>query len=255
MVIKGGRKSRKYKKHKSRKHKSRKHKSRRHRTKRKHKKRRGGDLRKKLAHRNLKKKLGNLGVRRRTEQHLFDHASRVATPIAHPPASYAVMPPHTVMPSQNGGFRNFNGHWGGQESAFPPGPVWKGDGNLDAKYYSKLNKPFLPNPKSSKKALGGRKTRKRRGGKRKHGRQRGGGLSNLFANNLAGFSDVRDSWWKMQEGGKNLYNQYFGFHPSTNTSAHVQPIGVNKKPPIMKPLDIAGALNTGSKRSSKFTAV
>lgn len=248
MVIKGGRKSRKYKKHKSRKHKSR-----RHRTKRKHKKRRGGDLRKKLAHKKLKEKLSQLSAEARGYQgnRALNLATVKALPIVQHPAPHAV-------PSQNGGFKNFNGHWGGQESAFPPGPVWKGDGNLDAKYYSKLNKPFLPNPKSSKKALGGRKTRKtrkRRGGKRKHGRQRGGGLSNLLANNLAGFSDVRDSWWKMQEGGKNLYNQYFGFRPSTNTSAHVQPIGVNKKPPIMKPLDIAGALNTGSKRSSKFTAV
>ena len=252
MAIKGGRKSRKYKKHKSRKHKSR-----RHSTKRKYKKRRGGNLREELAHRKLREKLGNLGVRRRGEEKAFTHASTRATPFAQSPAQHAVMPR-----AQNGGFKNFNGHWGGQESAFPPGPVWKGDGNLDAKYYSKLNKPFLPNPKSSKKALGGRKTRKtrktrkRRGGKRKYRRrQRGGGLSSLFASNVPGFSDVRDSWWKMQEGGKNLYNQYFGFRPSTNTSAHVQPIGVNKKPPIMKPIDIAGALNTGSRRSSKFTAV
>ena len=52
--------------------------------------------------------------------------------------------------------------WGGQMAAFPPSAnaMYKqGMNNLDAKFYGKLENPFLPDPATSNKALGGgRKT-------------------------------------------------------------------------------------------------
>ena len=137
-------------------------------------------------------------------------------------------------------------------------------------FYGKLNKPFLPDPTNThgsgvtrkhgkvgggRRRRGGRKSRRggrksRRGGSR---RKRGGSMSEFLSNNVPGFSDVRDLYWKGGELVKNGYNQWFGFQPVNNTSAGVQPIG--KEARVVRPdvVNVAANLQTGSDAASKYT--
>ena len=106
----------------------------------------------------------------------------------------------------------FNEKWGGPAPAFPPGPIVQpGVVDLDAKFYGKLNKPFLPDPTNThgsgvtrthgkvgggrrrrggrKSRRGGRKSRRggrksRRGGSRK---RRGGNGGLVKGKDLNGF--------------------------------------------------------------------
>ncbi len=172
----------------------------------------------------------------------------------------------------------FNERWGGPAPAFPPGPIVQpGVVDLDAKFYGKLNNPFLPDPTNThgsgvtrkhgkvggrRRRRGGRKSRKggrksRRGGRksRRGGsrRKRGGSMSEFLSNNVPGFSDIRDVYWKGGEMVKNGYNQWFGFQPVDNTSAGVQPIGKEAK--VIRPDAVRVGLNlkTGADAASKYT--
>jgi len=164
----------------------------------------------------------------------------------------------------------FSGKWGGKMAAFPPGPMYSPGVVDDAKFYGKLNKPIYPDPINTygtgvKTHKGGRKSR--RGGKkggncgrkhsskrgRKRGRhKRGGSMTQFLANNIPGFSDIRDVYWKGGEMAKNRYNTWFGYEESQNTSASKQPIGTNMKvapPPIV---DIPKKLESGAYLAEKF---
>ena len=166
----------------------------------------------------------------------------------------------------------FSGAWGGKMAAFPPGPMYKPGVNNDAKYYGKLDGVIAP-PKNTHgsgfspnhgKIKGGRKSRKggrksRKGGRksRKGGRGRrkhGGSMSSLLANNVPGFSDVRDVYWKGGEVLKDGYNTWFGYDKADNTSAGVQPIGRNKD--VVRPdiVDIPQKLKTGALSAKKYNA-
>lgn len=173
----------------------------------------------------------------------------------------------------------FNGRWGGKMAAFPPGPMYKPGVNNDAKYYGKLDQPLLPDPTNTtgtgvtrthgrfkggrKRRRGGRKSRKggrksRKGGRksRKGGRgrrRRGGGISTFLANNVPGFSDVRDVYWKGGELAKDGYNTWFGYDKADNTSAGVQPIGRDKD--VVRPeiVDIPQKLKSGALSAKKYT--
>ena len=174
----------------------------------------------------------------------------------------------------------FNEKWGGPAPAFPPGPIVRpGVVDLDAKFYGKLNLPMLPDPTnthgsgvtrkhgkvggSRRRRRGGRKSRKggrksRKGGRksRRGGRRskRGGSISQFLSNNVPGFSDVRDIYWKGGEVLKNGYNQWFGFPGVDNTSSGVQPIGKVSK--VVRPdvVNVGTNLQTGADSASKYTA-
>jgi hypothetical protein len=173
----------------------------------------------------------------------------------------------------------FSGRWGGKMAAFPPGPIVRpGVVDLDAKFYGKLNQPLLPDPTDThgsgvtrshgkikggrKRKRGGRKSRKggrksRKGGRksRKGGRgrrKRGGSMSSFLSNNVPGFSDVRDVYWKGGEILKDGYNTWFGYNAPVNTSAGVQPIGKDSKVVRPETVDIARKLKSGSLQAKKF---
>jgi len=186
----------------------------------------------------------------------------------------------------------FNEKWGGPAPAFPPGPIVRpGVVDLDAKYYGKLDLPLLPDPTNThgsgvtrthgkvgggRRRRGGRKSRKggrksRRGGRKsrrggeghchckgsgKKGgsrRRRGGSISQFLSNNVPGFSDVRDVYWKGGEILKNGYNQWFGYPHVDNTSASIQPIGKVAK--VVRPnvVNVGQNLQTGADSASKYT--
>jgi hypothetical protein len=178
----------------------------------------------------------------------------------------------------------FGGSWGGKMAAFPPGPMYKPSqiGKVDALYYGKLDQPLLPDPtntfgsgvttshgkikggrkrrRGGRKSRGGRKTRKgrkSRGGRktRKGGRgrrRRGGGVSTFLANNVPGFSDVRDVYWKGGEVLKDGYNTWFGYNKADNTSAGVQPIG--READVVRPemVNIPQNLKSGALLAKKY---
>jgi len=182
----------------------------------------------------------------------------------------------------------FNGSWGGKMAAFPPGPMYKPGVNNDAKYYGKLDGVIAP-PKNThgngvthgkikggrksrggrkrggRKSRGGRKRggRKSRGGRKRGGRKsrkggrrkHGGSISSLLANNVPGFSDVRDVYWKGGEVLKDGYNTWFGYDRPDNTSAGVQPIGNSKD--VVRPnmVDIPQNLKSGALSAKKYNAV
>jgi hypothetical protein len=102
------------------------------------------------------------------------------------------------------------------------------------------------NPKYQcvKKSSGGRKTRRRR--------RRGGGVSTFLANNVPGFSDVRDVYWKGGEVLKDGYNTWFGYNKADNTSAGVQPIG--READVVRPeiVNIPQKLKSGALSAKKY---
>ena len=173
----------------------------------------------------------------------------------------------------------FNENWGGPAMAFPPGPMYSPGVYDDAKYYGKLN-TFLSHPANThgtgvdknhgrvgggkrrrqgkRKSRKGRKKSRRKKNKsrkvkRKSRNRRGGDISQFLANNVPGFSDIRDVYWKGGEVLKNGYNQWFGFPKVDNTSAGVQPIGNVVK--VVKPnvANVATNLKTGADFASKYT--
>jgi len=95
---------------------------------------------------------------------------------------------------------------------------------------------------------GGKKTRK---GGRGRGK-RGGSMSSFLSNNVPGFSDVRDVYWKGGEILKDGYNTWFGYNAPVNTSAGVQPIG--KDADVVRPeiVDIPRKLKSGSLQAKKY---
>ena len=194
-----------------------------------------------------------------------------------------------ISPKNGSPAAPFNEKWGGPARAFPPGPMYTPGVYNDAKYYGKLDNPFLPDPTNThgtgvtrkhgkvgggKRRRGGRKSRKggrksrsagctgcgcsmgggsrrrRRGGSRK---RRGGSISQFLSDTVPGFSDVRDVYWKGGEVLKNGYNQWFGFPDVNNTSAGVQPIGKSAK--VVRPdvVNIGTNLQTGANAASKYT--
>ena len=182
----------------------------------------------------------------------------------------------------------FNERWGGPAPAFPPGPIVRpGVVDLDAKFYGKLNNPFLPDPTSthgsgvtkkhgkvggSRRRRGGRKSRKggrksrkggrksRRGGRRKRGGntrgrgKKGGSISQFLSNNVPGFSDVRDIYWKGGEIAKNGYNTLFGFNKVDSTSVSNQPIDDRTKVVRPRVVNVGTNLQTGADTASAYTA-
>ena len=95
---------------------------------------------------------------------------------------------------------------------------------------------------------GGKKTRK--GGRGR--RRRGGGISTFLANNVPGFSDVRDVYWKGGEVLKDGYNTWFGYDKVDNTSAGVQPIG--READVVRPeiVNIPQKLKSGALSAKKY---
>ena len=256
--------------------------------------------RKNRAHKNRKHR-GGIGV-----------SGSAPNPCPHPGACNPTMLYNTIRGGGKNNALPYNAKsipWGRQMAAFPPGPIYTpGANNMDAKFYGKLENPFLPDPASSNKALGGgRKTRRRRnktktnkkkkmkkqtsGTKRKHikkrratkhrskkhrskkhrskkhrskkhrskkhiirrRRRKGGNISQIFANNVPGFSDLRDLYWKAGEKTHDLYNTYKARPRVNNTSAGVQPIEKGMK--VHKPsmMRIPANVKDGSDKASQFT--
>jgi len=144
--------------------------------------------------------------------------------------------------------------WGGKIKAFPPGNIYKGGVNNGAKFYGYQTGVVKP-PRNmdgliyNRAQKGGRKTRK--AGKRY--RQRGGDISQFLANNVLGFADMRDIYWKGGEMAKGLYNQYLGFRAPTNTSAYIQPIGKSKALFRDDPIPIAEDLVSASSKAAQYS--
>ena len=84
--------------------------------------------------------------------------------------------------------------------------------------------------------------------------QKGGNISEFLSNNIPGFSDVRDIYWKGGETAKNAYNQWFGYPKVTSTSAGNQPIGNAEKVLNPKLIDIGLDLQSGSNKASQYTS-
>ena len=193
--------------------------------------------------------------------------------------------PHHLH-SQNGGSKGglpLGGNtqpWGGNMAAYPPGPIYKPSHNTDAKFYGHLSNPFLPDPKATKKALVGgkkhkkkrrtskkksnskRKTRKNHRKKKRSGgvkikikkkAKKGAGISNFLASAVPGFSDVRDAYWGLEAGAKNLYNTTIGFPAVKSPSASVQPIGKNVDVVKPKMIPIPQELREGSSKASVYS--
>ena len=191
-----------------------------------------------------------------------------------------------ISPKNGSPAAPFNEKWGGPARAFPPGPMYTPGVYNDAKYYGKLDNPFLPDPTNThgtgvtrkhgkvgggKRRRGGRKSRKggrksRKGGRktRRGGhcgcrgvgggrKRRGGSISQFLSDTVPGFSDVRDVYWKGGEVLKNGYNQWFGFPHVNNTSAGIQPIGKSAK--VVRPdvVNVGTNLQTGANAASKYT--
>ena len=210
----------------------------------------------KLRHRRTKKH-----YRRKTKHHRRKHKKRKTR--RHRGGGLPGISPRGGSPAAP-----FSGRWGGKMEAFPPGPMYKPSqlGKVDALYYGKLEKPFLPDPtntygngvtRTHGKIKGGRRKKSRKGGRksRKGGRgrrKRGGSLSQLLSNNIPGFSDVRDVYWKGGEVFKDGYNTWFGYNEATNTSAGVQPIGKNKDVVRPEMVDIPTNLKSGALEAKKY---
>jgi len=86
-------------------------------------------------------------------------------------------------------------------------------------------------------------------------RRRGGGVSTFLANNVPGFSDVRDVYWKGGEVLKDGYNTWFGYNKADNTSAGVQPIG--READVVRPemVNIPQKLKSGALSAKKYNAI
>ena len=78
-------------------------------------------------------------------------------------------------------------------------------------------------------------------------------MSQLLANNMPGFSDLRDLYWKAGEKTQDLYNTYKGRRAVDNTSAGVQPIGKRMKVQRPSMVSIPANLKDGSDKASQFT--
>ena len=122
--------------------------------------------------------------------------------------------------------------------------------------------PFT-NKIKTKLQRGGRKSRKggrksRKGGRksRKGGRgrrRRGGNMSQFLSDNVPGFSDVRDVYWKGGEVLKDGYNTWFGYDKVDNTSAGVQPIGKSKDVVRPETVKVNQKLKTGSLKAKQYS--
>ena len=77
-------------------------------------------------------------------------------------------------------------------------------------------------------------------------------MSTFLANNVPGFSDVRDVYWKGGEVLKDGYNTWFGYDKVDNTSAGVQPIGRNEDIVRPKLVNIPTKLKSGALSAKKY---
>jgi len=154
----------------------------------------------------------------------------------------------------------FNERWGRSMAAFPPGNMVTPGIYNDAKFYGKLNKPFLPDPTNTHGSgvtkKGGKRKKKRN--KKKRGKcsarkKRGGSISQLLANNVPLFSDVRDVYWKGGEIAHNKFNPWIGKSNVANTSAGDQPISHSDVVEIPSMSNVPVALNSGAIQAGKFT--
>jgi len=76
-----------------------------------------------------------------------------------------------ISPKNGSPAAPFNEKWGGPARAFPPGPMYTPGVYNDAKYYGKLDNPFLPDPTNTHGTGVTRKHGKVGGGKRRGGRK------------------------------------------------------------------------------------
>lgn len=74
-----------------------------------------------------------------------------------------------ISPKNGSPAAPFNEKWGGPARAFPPGPMYTPGVYNDAKYYGKLDNPFLPDPTNTHGTGVTRKHGKVGGGKRRRG--------------------------------------------------------------------------------------
>uniref|UniRef100_A0A6C0C780 Uncharacterized protein n=1 Tax=viral metagenome TaxID=1070528 RepID=A0A6C0C780_9ZZZZ len=160
----------------------------------------------------------------------------------------------------------FGGNWGGNMKAFPPGPMYSPGVNNDATYYGKLNAVIAPPINSHGSGVtkkGGRKyhrkTQKKKKKKKKkinRGRKKkGGSISQILSNNLPGFSDIRDVYWKGGEVLTDKYNTWVGLNDSPNPSVTDQPIGKNNSVVRPVPVDVSTHLESGALQAKKFTDI
>lgn len=160
--------------------------------------------------------------------------------------------------SQSGGSKNvsgFNDKWGGPADAFPPGPIYKPGVNNGACFYGYQTGVMAP-PKNTD-GLFYDTRRFIRGGKRKtkknRRKKRGGNITHFLANNVPGFSALRDAVWKGEELLEDIYNRYRSLPPATNSSVYNQPIANQKRRRTQKNISVGSDLLDGANKAKQYS--
>lgn len=155
--------------------------------------------------------------------------------------------------SQSGGSKKVS--WGGRVAAFPPGPIYKPGVNNGACFYGYQTGVMAP-PKNTDGLFydtrgfirgGKRKTKKNRR------KKRGGNITHFLANNVPGFSALRDAVWKGEELLEDIYNRYRSLPPATNSSVYNQPIANQKRRRTQKNISVGSALLDGANKAKQYS--
>jgi len=121
--------------------------------------------------------------------------------------------------------------------AFPPGGMYQPgsatNGLGKGYYYGKLQKPCLPDPKSTNTIVG----------------QSGG---NAVVESIPGGTDIRDLGWKAIAAGKNAFNGVWGFEPVDNPRVDQQPIEESSNLQFNPSPDIDVVQVNASNQAAKF---
>ena len=159
---------------------------------------------------------------------------------------------------QSGGSKKvsgFNDKWGGRVAAFPPGPIYKPGVNNGACFYGYQTGVMAP-PKNTD-GLFYDTPRFIRGGKRQtkknRRKKRGGNITHFLANNVPGFSALRDAVWKGEELLEDVYNRYRSLPPATNSSVYNQPIANQKRRRTQKNISVGSALLDGANKATQYS--
>ena len=96
-----------------------------------------------------------------------------------------------------------------------------------------------------------------RGGKRQtkknRRKKRGGNITHFLANNVPGFSALRDAVWKGEELLEDVYNRYRSLPPATNSSVYNQPIANQKRRRTQKNISVGSALLDGANKATQYS--
>ena len=108
-----------------------------------------------------------------------------------------------------------------------------GEAAKGSNYYAKLQKPSLPDPKSTTAPM---KV------------QKGGGWMYNY-----GLGGLQKGWWDLTNAGKNLYHQWNGAKPVASASSMSQPIDHKVKIISYDPPDVSAAYDKGAHDAAQYT--